>query len=307
MITSYRGSSLVLCIGLLVGSGAARAAEDFPEITPEEKAFQKFAAEPQAPIVTLSRRAEFWMMDIAKGDVSSRYTVRERRKVLTTAGADRADVRVVHNKFVRLSNFRGRTVLPDGTVVPLPKDAQFKATASRSQRLFVTSVAFPSVVQGAILDYSYEMRWDSIFFLDPFYFQQDVPVLSAEILYHVPGTIQARGWRWDPINLGIQIENKTERGGVTLLRAWAANLPSVPDEPSSPPFGDMAAQMMLIPVAYKDASTFFPLMGDWSELCRLFHDEYQYARDREGGAPERARQLAAGAATPLAKIGRAHV
>lgn len=290
----------VALAGFLVLSGAV-AADDFPEVTAAEKAFQSFPDEPTAPVVTLSRQAELWMMDLARGEASSRLVVRERRKVLSQAGVDRADVRVVHNAFVRLLSFRGRTVLADGRVLPLPKDAQFRSTASRSQRLFVTSVAFPGVEPGAILDYSYEMRWDSIFFLDPFYFQADVPVLSAEITYHVPGNIKATAWSWDPLQLGIQSEVASEMRGFSSLRAWARNLPSVPSEPAAPPFGDMAAQMMLIPVGYYDRDVAQPLMGDWREVCRLFDMQYEFARSRDGSARTKARELTASAKTARAK------
>jgi Domain of Unknown Function with PDB structure (DUF3857) len=270
----------------------AAAGEGFPPVTDAERDLRVVATEPRAPVVVLFRKAEFHMLDDSRQEPSSRLAVRERRKILSEAGRGEGDVRIVHSGLVRLSNFRGRTVLPSGKVLPLPADARFVDTASRSQRQFVTSVAFPGVEVGAILDFSYEVHWDSIFLLDPWYFQDRIPVLLSEITYLVPKNVNAAAWRSDPMQVGIKsAASKTVTG--SSYRAWGENLPSVPDEPAGPPFGDLAAQMLLIPTAYVTGDVYERLLEDWTTTCKIYDNWYTTARSRDGDASRRAREIAA--------------
>ena len=97
-------------------------------------------------------------------------------KILTEEGKELfGDVEIYHSKAHRLRDFAGRTVLPDGRVVPVGGDATFREALSRSRRQFVTKVAFPAVEVGAILDYRYTLVWDSFFNLDAWHFADVVP------------------------------------------------------------------------------------------------------------------------------------
>src|SRR5215207_531151 len=131
----------VLAVLAFVPARPTRA--DFPPVTDAEKALKSVAGEPNAPAVALFKNAEFWMMDIARQEASSRLAVRTRIKILTEEGKEQGEIAIPHSGYVRLQSFRGRTVLPDGRVVPVPADAKFKRKMSRQEKRFVTSVAFP--------------------------------------------------------------------------------------------------------------------------------------------------------------------
>src|SRR5258708_31434695 len=154
-------------LALALALAARAAAEGFPPITGAERTLTAVAGQPNAPAVILFRKGELHLLDPSRGELSSELVVRQRLKILTEAGKEQGDVKIVHSGAVRLQGFEGRTILPDGTVVPVPKDATFKRTVSRARRYYVTSVAFPAVQVGAILDYQYRVKWDSIFFLEP--------------------------------------------------------------------------------------------------------------------------------------------
>jgi hypothetical protein len=181
-------------LALALALAGSAAAEDFPPITGEERALTAVAGQPNAPAVILFSKGELHMMDPSRQELSSELVVSMRVKILTEAGKEHGNVKVVHSGGVRLQGFEGRTILPDGTVVAVPKDATFKRTTSRARRFYVTSVAFPAVQVGAILDYRYSVKWDSIFFLEPWFFQQRVPVLHSEIVYEVPPHLKVRVW-----------------------------------------------------------------------------------------------------------------
>jgi len=284
----------VLALVALLPS-AARA--EFPPISAEEKALTQVAGAPNARAVVLFRKAEFRMMDPASSDISSRLIVRERVKILTEQGKDRGEIQLFHSSFVRLYSLTARTVLADGRVVELAKDAKFERKLSKSRKYYVTSIAFPNVEVGAILDAEYELRFDNIFYLEPFYFSSDIPVRLAEIRYLIPGSLGVQTWMRDPFRIGV----KTEQGrdvGKRTLRAWSENLPPILDEPYGLPFADLATQIMLVPTEFDEGTVHQRLMESWAATSDLLRETWEKARRRGGEASKRAQILAqkAGAA-----------
>src|SRR5690349_4237662 len=101
---------ILACAGLVRPAGAA----DFPPLTEAERSLSA-ATQPDAPAVVLFRKGELWLLNAARGDeVSSRLVVRERWKILSTAGQEYGNARISHSGHFRLVHLAGRTVLPDG-------------------------------------------------------------------------------------------------------------------------------------------------------------------------------------------------
>jgi transglutaminase-like putative cysteine protease len=287
---------------LLALVAAPAAADAFPPITEKERALASVAGEPNAPAVVLFKKAEFlmWGYD-SQGAISSRLLVQERRKILTEQGKDLAEVAVAHNDFIRLAGFKGRTVLPDGREVPLGSDARFERKESKRYGRRVTTVTFPSVEIGAILDYQYELRMESIYFLEPWYFSEELPVVYSEMVFKIPREIQTQAWNRDPFKVGLQRETKKSSRG-TELRVWGENLPSVPDDPFGLPFADLATQMMIVPAAYQDRDIYEKLMDSWPSVCEMLEESYAKARRKDGGVAKKAKEIAsAGAARQKAE------
>jgi hypothetical protein len=282
-------------LALLVVLPWPAVADSLPPITEEERALASVPGEPNAPAVVLFRKSEFLMMGYGtQGQVSSRLVVQERRKILTEEGKELAEVAVAHSDSVRLNGFRGRTVLPDGRILPLGQDARFQRKLSKRHNRKVTSVAFPGVEVGAILDYEYELRFDHFFYLEPWYLSDELPVRHAEILFKIPAEVRAQAWSRDPYKVGIHTENRRTRTG-TEVRVWADNLPSVPDEPFGPPFADLASMMMMVPAAFNNGVVEVGLLESWPSVCKIVDEIYDKARRRDGGAVKKARELAASA------------
>jgi Domain of Unknown Function with PDB structure (DUF3857)/Domain of Unknown Function with PDB structure (DUF3858) len=281
------------CLLLFLSSGARAA--DFPPITDEERAVTSVPGEPNAPAVVLFRKGEFLMAGYGglatTGSLSSSLRIQVRVKVLTEEGKSNGELSVAHDDSYRLKNFTGRTVLPDGRVIPLPKDAKFVRKTSRSQKTFVTAVAFPSVEVGAILDYQYELWFDSIFYLNPWYFSVDLPVRYSEIVFKAPLTLQAKGWSRSPQGVKIESETQKQTNGY-IVRAWARNVPSLPDDPYGPPYTDLAAQMLLLPSAISTAYVRESLFESWPATCELIGGYYDEALRRDSGVAQKARSLA---------------
>lgn len=270
------------------------AGAGFPPVSGADRRLAAVPGAPDATAVILYEKADFTMMDPSIQRMTSILHVERRIKVLSEAGAERfGEIAVPHSRRVRLSNFAGRTVSPGGEVLPVGEESIFERRTSRAEREFVTAVAFPSVEPGAILDYRYDLRFDSIFYLEPWTFQNEVPTLRSEITYHIPGALavgtSGRGLPGHRLEHEIHPEKDGRR-----LTVWAEDLPAIPDEPYGPPDADMTARFLVVPHAYVTRGTRVPLMESWEAVCDLVDEGlYAPARKRDRGVERRARQIVA--------------
>ena len=95
----------------------ALLAATFEAITAEEQALTAVAWQPDASAVVLFEKADLQIMDYPT-DASSVLEVRTRIKVLAEAGKEFAEIEIPHSAELRLRGFVGRTVQPDGRVIP---------------------------------------------------------------------------------------------------------------------------------------------------------------------------------------------
>ena len=283
--------SLVLCC-LLAGGLSPALAADFPSVTEAEKTLTAVPGQPGAPAVVLFSKAEVQLMNYPR-DVSSVMRVNVRRKILTEEGKSYGEISIAHSAYYRLKQVKGRTVLPDGREIPLPKDAVFEERRSRSLKQFVTKLVFPAVEVGAILDYSYTVRWDDLFFLEPWYFQDVIPVTLSQISFLKPQNLGLQPWvvanQLAPIQSDLQ---KTATGAT--LKLWGENLPAIPDEPHSFPFGDLSSRAMMVPVVVVVGGERVPLMENWETVVGFFTGDYKQVRRGDRDAKKKARELAQG-------------
>ena len=257
------------------------------------------SGEPNAPAVVLFKKGELLMAGygLLKESPSSLLRVQVRVKILTEAGRSKGEVVIAHSDVKRLHGFQGRTVLPDGRIVPVPADVQFLSRTSRAHKTFTTAVVFPAVQVGAILDYQYELGFDSIFQLEPWYFSDELPVRYSEVVFKTPSNLATQAW--SRALAGVQVKRDHTASGFAT-RAWVENLPAVPDDPYGPPFKDLAAQMLLLPTARDTAYAHEPLFNSWANTCELVGRTYDQARKRDNGVEAKAREIA-GAGTPREK------
>lgn len=282
--------SLLFALPALLLSTLVSAGQLQP-VTEAERTMTSVPEAPNAPAVVLFKKGTFSLLDEKTGRYSPSFTVEVRRKILTEEGKKYGEVLLFHSKQAKLQDLQGRTVLPDGREVPLPKDALFKRRLSRSEKVFTTSIAFPAVEVGAVLDYRYRIRGASIFYMEPWYFQEEVPTLFSQVSYEIPSQVTVRSYIWDPLKVGIeQGSTKTADGG----RVWASgrNLPAIPDEPFAFPYEDLSSWYLLAPVLIKDPIKTTRLFETWATACELFSDEYEKALKKSAAAGRKAQEIA---------------
>ncbi|HLV87286.1 MAG TPA: DUF3857 domain-containing protein [Candidatus Sulfotelmatobacter sp.] len=141
-------------IAVLTLLAARSAAADFPAVTPEEKSLTSIPQQPDAPAVV------FYREDITD-DTKNFHSVYVRLKILTEAGRKYQDVEIVlpRDSFT-ISQVSGRTVQPDGTVIPWDGQPTDKiAFHDHSRPLHVKAFTLPAVQVGSILDYRYSLHF----------------------------------------------------------------------------------------------------------------------------------------------------
>ncbi len=269
---------------------ASSAAADFPPITERDKALTSVAGEPNAPAVVLFRKGVFQMEHVGKQSESI-FTVQARIKILTEAGKAHGEIVLPHSSFRRLKYLKGRTVLPDGKVLELSDKDMFRRQVSRLDDYQATAAALPGVEVGAILDYEYQLRYRTLYNLRPWHFQSRIPTLHSEISYIVPEHIGFRPWAKVLPERFRQEVDKHAKGRT--LRAWMTDMPSIPDEPFSFPFGDLSNQFMILPSEYQFSGRKIDLLTTWPTVCERQKSLYYDHRKKEGNAKKKARELAA--------------
>jgi transglutaminase-like putative cysteine protease len=299
---NVRRRSLLAAFALAASLCVAAAAESFPPVTDAERALKAVPGDPKAPAVVLSREAELRMMGYGIGsNVSSSLTVHSRVKILTEQGKSQGEMTIPHSLYDRLLSVKGRTVLPDGRVLPLGSEGKFVRRTSQREKRYVTSLAFPGVEVGAILDLSYEIRFDTFLFLQPWYFSDELPVLHSEIVYDVPKGLAIQGGSSDPFKVGVQTAQEATLAG-TQVRVWAENLPAVPDEPFGPPFADLATQVLILPLTLDTGVERIPLLESWANVCKYTEEDYADARRKDGGVAEAARRITSAEKDAAARV-----
>ncbi|MFL6258926.1 MAG: DUF3857 domain-containing protein [Thermoanaerobaculia bacterium] len=291
-----------LCLALVLPALRAAAADGFPAtfppITDEERALTSVPGAPNAPAVVLFKRGEFLIAGhgFGIGSLSSHLRVQARVKILTEAGKGNGEIAIDHSNNLRLRSFIGRTVLPNGRILGA---SQFQRRTSKSSGTFVTTAAFPAVQAGAILDYQYEIGFSSPFVLEPWYLSEELPVRHAEIVFKMPRHLKVMTWTRAPLGARIQRQEEDSINGFEV-RAWADDLPAVPDVPYAPPFNDLASQIVVLPTAEGDNSDSPKLLSDWISTTYLLNRVYMDIQAHGLGIQGPAREIA-GSGSPRQK------
>ncbi len=147
------------------------------------------------------------------------YSIYVRLKVLTEKGKEYANVELPYaagQGGVIVTDIAGRTIHPDGTLVPFtgkPYDKLIEKT--KGMRYMSKVFTLPDVEVGSIIEYSYKRRLDDNYFLAPSWFiQTDLFTRKAH-------------YTWKPT--AKQLVSSDDRGQLTSSVAWFPVLPPTAD------------------------------------------------------------------------------
>jgi hypothetical protein len=145
----------------------------------------------------------------------------ERIKVLTDKGKELATVEVPYGGPFKVEDIRGRTIHPDGTIIPLngkPEDLLYakKGDVRIGRKVFT----LPSVEVGSVIEYQYQLRYEDNQYNSPLWnIQRDYFVHKA----HYSFTPDKEFWLGNSFGSGHYLQN--ERGQTINTLMWWRNLP----------------------------------------------------------------------------------
>ncbi len=110
-----------------------------------------------------------------------------RIKILKESAFDRGDIEIeyyAHNRLEEIKELKAQVILPNGDKIKLSKKDIFteKVNDYWSRKKF----AMPSLKEGAIIEYSYLKKSESIYNLSNWYFQTDIPTRHSELRTNIP-------------------------------------------------------------------------------------------------------------------------
>lgn len=131
-----------------------RAFDDWLPISPDEL---KMTADPAHPADAIILYHEETLDDMTRHSHS--YT---RVKILSEKGKDRANIEIPYDAhYVGISDIRGRSIAPDGTITPFTGKA-FDSTIVKAQgvKYLAKTFTLPNVQVGSIIEWKYTEYWD---------------------------------------------------------------------------------------------------------------------------------------------------
>src|SRR6516164_2579395 len=145
----------LLLLPLIASAKPAFAYDDWQPISPDELKMTSEPAAPGAAAIILYREE--------KSDDNENFQYHYYRiKILTDEGKKYADVKIPYdNKYFHIADIKGRTIHPDGTVIPFDgKVLDGTFVKERHLKILQKTFTLPDVQVGSIIEYKYRRRWE---------------------------------------------------------------------------------------------------------------------------------------------------
>lgn len=263
----------ILAFCLILAPLSAFAKTDWQQPTVDELKMTSYAADPNAPAVYLFREET----DDADDDSYKFYA---RIKIFTEKGRTMfSDIEIPYfTEGVKVTDIEGRTIHPDGTVVPFIGKPYEKLLLKQGHiRIMAKVFSLPDVQIGSILEYRYKV---SAYIPTPeWLIQQQVPVLKAHYNFRpdAHSTNLLSSFRLPDGDKLVQ-----EKNGSSDLTI--ENVPALPNEDFLPPLGKFAYRVNFYYSWVKTSDEYWRDTGEvWSKGCDQFAKVSGKIRDAVNG------------------------
>lgn len=276
----------VFFVVLLVVSSPLARAEKWMAPTPEELSMTSQPEVPGAAAVYLYRE------QITEDSMHAMH-VYERLKVLTESGKKYANVELGYsssfdNGSVVIDEIEGRTIHPDGTIIPFTgKPYQKLIEKTQGAKYMAKVFTLPDVEVGSIIEYRYDQRLDDNYFMAPrWYIQSDLytrkahylwkptskPLISNDGHHNLTNAIA-----WTPIlPVGAELQHSTLPAvdfnpGQQVFELNVHDIPPVPNEDFMPPISSLSYRVLFYYTPYRNGLDFWKNQGKyWSQMHNKF-------------------------------------
>lgn len=291
--------TLFLCgaFGLLAALSPALVCAQFQPPNPDEL---KMTSDPKAP----GADAVYFEINEVANDPMHYQSTYARIKVLTEKGKELATIELPYLKGnFKISDIKGRTIHPDGTVIPLTvKPEDLMVTKTGETQIGKKVFSLPSVELGSVLEYSYDIRYDDDQYSSPEWeIQRPYFVHKAHFQFTpfkafapdgTPDTATSRYltdsrgrmvnsliW-WNRLPSGVKMQTSIN-GSYSVD---VTDIPPIPDEEHMPPIKSLLYRVFFYYKAQSDAEHFWPEEGKlWSKDVDKFAEPSKVITDAVSG------------------------
>jgi len=163
----------------------------FGKVSPDDFKQKVYSIDTNANAVVIADIGSSEVVGNSKGWFSLQFKRYRRVHILNKNGYDEANVAVLlYNNGdyeEALSNIKAVTYnLENGKVVETKLDKGSIFKDKRSKNYAVKKFTFPNVKEGSIIEYEYTLESDDLYNLQPWAFQEDIPVLWSEYNLRLP-------------------------------------------------------------------------------------------------------------------------
>ena len=250
--------------------------------TPEELKMTSQPEVPGAPAVYLFREE-------VTDDQNHDWSKYARIKVLTEKGKEYANVelrqyQVTDHGGYNVTDIQGRTIHPDGTVIPFTgKPFEKLIEKAHGYKEMAKVFTLPDVEVGSILEYRYKLRYDDYQFMPPDWFvQSELFTRKAHYLWNPTnkelitrdegGEQTTNGIAWTPmLPAGAAVKELQVANGTRHLELNVQDIPPVPEEEYMPPLQSLSYRVLFYYTAYKSSDEYWKHAGKgWSKTLNKF-------------------------------------
>ena len=262
---------LALLAGALCASVPARA-EQWTPPTAEELALTSVPEAPGANAICLLREQ-------TTEDKQHMFSVHERIKVLTAAGAEHGDIELRYlqggSSSFSLDELAGRTIHPDGTVIPFTGKPYEKLISKTSGSRYMAKIfSLPDVTPGSILEYRYKVRYgDNVYMSPDWYVQDDLFTRRVHYLWRPTDKMLVTGddrqqpissISWTPIlPAGAAVQQAKDASGQLSFELNTTNIPAVFNEEYAPPLQSFSYRVLFYFTPYRTREEFWSKEGKY--------------------------------------------
>jgi Domain of Unknown Function with PDB structure (DUF3857)/Transglutaminase-like superfamily len=159
---------------------------EWNKVSKDDLQMKVWANDSTADAAVLGDYGHLMMTDVPGNYHGFILTKHYRIKIFNKQAFDRANIVLLYyanNDYEYFLKIKAQTVLPNGTRIPV-ETKDFR-TEKLNKYYSVKKFTFPNVVEGAVLEYEYELSSRNVFSLTSWAFQHDIPTRFSLLDLHV--------------------------------------------------------------------------------------------------------------------------
>lgn len=277
------------------------------KVSEEHLAMTDFPADSNAVAVILGDYGE---VEFTRDGME--MTVHHRVKLLSEAAYD--DYGTVTIRYDKESQDLAR--LKAQTLVPRPGGGFDRVKVDKKsffreeigEDLEARRFTFPALQPGAIVEYSFTIKYEYIFFMPDWSFQSSEPVLWSEFRVEVPDHYAytfAYNNIWPEFYISEQVEKKRPGGDITLFRWVMKDMPAIRSEPFMTTPSDYRASLDGQLAQYRRGNgTVENTSNTWERLQNTLEDHKSFGKQMKpsGDVRRLSESLTEGLSAPREKL-----